>query len=193
MIRIATGADVPAILEIYAPYVLTTTATFEYDVPTLEAFTERFETITAKFPWLVWEEDGEISGYAYASPPYTRAAYSWCAEPTVYLRPEARGKSIAAKLYAALEMILKKQGYQVLYALVTSENAASLRFHEKCGYQRRVTFPDCGFKSGRWLGVIWMEKRLKSVEIPISAPTPWSVLSQDAQKIPDILYNLSLS
>ena len=192
MIRIATRADVPAILEIYAPYVLTTTATFEYDVPTLDAFRERFDTITAKFPWLVWEEDGGISGYAYASPPYTRAAYSWCAEPTVYLRPEARGKGIAAKLYAALEMILAKQGYQVLYALVTSENTASLRFHEKCGYQKRVTFPDCGFKFGRWLGLCWLEKRLKIVEIPSDFPTAWQSIVENAENLTDILYSLSL-
>lgn len=69
MIRIAVSADIPAILDIYAPYVLTSTATFEYDVPSLEEFTTRFETITKQFPWLVWEENGEILGYAYASPP----------------------------------------------------------------------------------------------------------------------------
>lgn len=192
MIRIATTADVPAILEIYAPYVLTTTATFEYDVPTPDAFRERFETITARFPWLLWEEEGTVLGYAYASPPYTRAAYSWCAEPTVYLRPEARGKGIAAKLYAALEMILDKQGYQVLYALVTSENAPSLRFHEKCGYQTRVTFPDCGFKFGRWLGLSWLEKRLKVVEIPSDFPTPWQSIVENAENFNDILYSFSL-
>ena len=90
MIRIATEADVPAILDIYAPYILSSTATFEYDVPTREAFLQRFRTITARFPWLVWEEGGEILGYAYASAPYERAAFAWCAEPSVYLRPEAR-------------------------------------------------------------------------------------------------------
>ena len=192
MIRIATLADVPAILEIYAPYVLTTTATFEYDVPTLAEFTKRFQTITEKFPWLIWEEDGEILGYAYASPPYTRAAYSWCAEPTVYLRPEARGKGIAQKLYAALEMILKKQGFQVLYALITEENKASLRFHEKCGYILRVNFPACGYKFGRWLGLCWMEKRLGVVESPSDFPTAWQSIVENAENFDDILYSLSL-
>ena len=192
MIRIATLADVPAILEIYAPYVLTTTATFEYDVPTLAEFTKRFQTITEKFPWLIWEEDGEILGYAYASPPYTRAAYSWCAEPTVYLRPEARGQDIAKKLYAALEMILKKQGFQVLYALITEENRASLRFHEKCGYMLRVNFPACGYKFGRWLGLCWMEKRLNVVESPSDFPTAWRSIVENAEILDDILYSLSL-
>ena len=193
MIRIATGADVPEILAIYAPYIENTTITFEYDVPCRREFMQRFYTVTEKYPWLVWEEEGRILGYAYAAPPYARAAYSWCAEPSVYLRPEARGRGIGRKLYAALEELLKLQGYQVLYALITQENTASLRFHEKLGYRERVLFPHCGFKFGRWLGVYWLEKRLKSVEIPKTFPTPFPQLRQDSQKISDILYNLSLS
>ena len=193
MIRVAVEADVPAILAVYAPYILTTTYTFEYDVPTVSDFLERFRGITQQFPWLVWEENGEILGYAYASPPYTRAAYRWCAEPSVYLRPEARGRGIAKALYDALEKILTVQGYQVLYALITEENLASRRFHEKMGYRFSVLFPDCGFKFGRWLGLIWMEKRLKPVEIPNKSPTPWSELVKDRQRIFYILDNLSLS
>ena len=193
MLRIATGSDVPQILAIYAPYVTDTTITFEYDVPTAEEFMHRFQTITAQYPWLVWEEQGQILGYAYASAPYARAAYAWCAEPSIYLRPEARGRGIGRRLYAALEAILSLQGYQVLYTLVTSENSGSLAFHHKLGYITRVDFPDCGFKFGRWLGVTWMEKRLCPVKIPDNIPLPWSALGQDIQKISDILYNLSLS
>ena len=193
MIRIATEADVPQILAIYAPYVLNTTYTFEYDVPCSREFMQRFLTITEKFPWLVWEEKGEILGYAYGSPPYTRAAYSWCAEPSIYLKPEAQGRGIGRKLYAALEAILAEQGYQVLYALITDENKGSLAFHERMGYAFSVCFSHCGFKFDRWLGVIWMEKRLKSVEIPNFFPTPFSALRQDRQRIFDILDRLSLS
>ena len=111
MIRNATQSDIPAMLAIYAPYVENTTVSFEYDVPCLRSFTQRFYDITAQFPWLVWEEDGRILGYAYASPPYTRAAYAWCAEPSIYLRNEAKGKGIGKKLYAVLEKILELQGY----------------------------------------------------------------------------------
>lgn len=193
MIRIATEQDVPAILAIYAPYVENTTYSFEYDVPCSRSFLQRFLDITRQFPWLVWEENGEILGYAYASPPYTRAAYSWCAEPSVYIKEEAQGRGIGRKLYAALEAILLEQGYQVLYSLITEENTGSVKFHEVCGYTHKVTFSDCGFKFGRWLGLIWMEKRLKSVEIPSARPCKWSALRQDAQKISDILDNLSLS
>ena len=100
MIRIAVEADVAAILDIYAPYVTDTTVTFEYDVPSREVFLERFRGITAQFPWLVWEEDGQILGYAYATAPYARAAYAWCAEPSVYLRGDARRELFAYFLLA---------------------------------------------------------------------------------------------
>ena len=193
MLRIATTGDIPQILSIYAPYILHSTATFEYTVPTQDAFTQRFLDITVQYPWLVWEEEGQILGYAYASAPYTRAAYSWCAEPSVYLRPEAQGKGIGTALYAALEQILKYQGYQVLYALITEENTASFRFHEKMGYTKKVLFPDCGFKFGRWLGLTWWEKRLKPVEIPISTPTDWLSIRKNYQNHKDILDILSLS
>ena len=193
MLRIATEADVPAILEIYAPYVLNSTATFEYDVPSPEEFLQRFCTITTQFPWLVWEEKGKILGYAYASAPYSRAAYAWCAEPTVYLRPEARGTGVARKLYAALEWILERQGYHVLYALICEENESSLRFHEKCGFRRAVCFSRCGFKFGRWLGLIWMEKRLKIGENPSRKPVPWMSIVENAENFMNILCSLSLS
>ncbi len=193
MLRIATEADVPAILRIYAPYILHSTATFEYDVPIEAEFLQRFRDITTRYPWLVWEEEGQILGYAYASAPYTRAAFQWCAEPTVYLKPEARGRGIAAALYSALEKILKLQGYQVLYALITAENTESVRFHKKCGYILRGDFPDCGFKFGRWLGLYWMEKRLISVESPSIVPVEWSAIKQDAQRFSNILDILSLS
>ena len=193
MLRIATEKDIPEILDIYAPYVLSSTATFEYDVPCRKEFLQRFFTITAQFPWLVWDEEGRILGYAYASAPYERAAFRWCAEPSVYLRPEARGRDIARKLYTALEWILEKQGYQVLYALITDENHPSLRFHEKMGYRQMVRFPDCGFKFDRWLGLIWMEKRLKIVHSPSAFPKPWLSIVQDAERFKNILGSLSLS
>ena len=193
MIRIATEADIPAMLEIYAPYVENTTFSFEYDVPCRKTFLQRFFTYTAQFPWLVWEEDGRILGYAYGSPPFERAAYRWCAEPSIYLHPDALGRGIAQKLYTVLEKILQLQGYQVLYSLITEENIRSLRFHEKMGYKTRMTLPDCGFKHGRWLGLVWMEKRLKIVETPSAFPRPWLSIVQNAERFTIFLDSLSLS
>ena len=193
MIRPATEKDVPEILEIYAPYVENTTITFEYDVPCRRSFLQRFYEITAQFPWLVWEENGRILGYAYASAPYSRAAFSWCAEPSIYLRDEARGRGIGRQLYTVLEKILELQGYQVLYALITSENSDSIGFHRKMAYEIRVDFPDCGFKFGRWLGLVWMEKRIKIVQPPSAFPKPFSAIVQDAKTFSNILDSLSLS
>ena len=193
MIRIATESDIPAMLGIYAPYVENTTYSFEYDVPCRREFMQRFYTITAQFPWLVWEEEGRILGYAYGSPPFERAAYRWCAEPSIYLHPDAHGRGIAGKLYAALEWILQEQGYQVLYALITEENTRSLRFHEKQGYETRMILPDCGFKQGRWLGLVWMEKRIKIVESPSAFPRSWLSIVQNAERFTYFLDSLSLS
>jgi phosphinothricin acetyltransferase len=192
MIRIATQADVPAILEIYAPYVLTTTYTFEYDVPTQEEFLARFRSITERFPWLVWEEDGRILGYAYGSAPFERAAYRWLAEDSVYLRPEARGRGIGAKLLQALEDILRYQGYGMIYAIITSENQNSLEFHRKMGYSFLAEFPDCAIKFQKRLGIIWMDKVLRYVDLSSNFPTPFREIMQDRQKICDILGILSL-
>ena len=193
MIRIALESDIPAMWGIYAPFVAHTTVSFEYDVPSEGEFLRRFREITAQFPWLVWEEGGQVLGYAYAARPFERAGYAWCAEPSIYLHADARGRGIGQRLYAALEAILKKQGYCVLYALITGENRTSLRFHEKCGYKTAMELPACGRKFGRWLSLHWMEKRLKIGENPSAFPVPWLSIVQDAETFCDILDNLSLS
>ena len=193
MIRIATEADVPAILAIYAPYIVDTTVTFEYDVPTQAEFLERFRAITARFPWLVWEEEGRVLGYAHGSAPFARAAFRWSCESSVYLAPEARGRGIGSRLCAALEKLLAFQGHRLCYAIITDENEASLAFHRRCGYTLTAKMPGCGFKHGRWLGVIWMEKALNLVNFPSAFPSDWDAIRQDAQKFSDILDILTLS
>ena len=193
MIRIATTDDIPQILAIYGPYIEHSTASFEYTVPSEEAFRERFLRITKQFPWLVWEEEGRILGYAYASRPFERAAYQWCAEDSVYLLPQAQGKGIGKKLLTALEKILTYQGYRVVYAIITSENERSLAFHRRCGYAFLAEMPHCGVKFGKSLGIVWMEKRLSSVEIPSNTPFSWPEIGQNERSFSDILDILSLS
>lgn len=171
-IRPATAQDVPQILDIYRPYIETTAISFEYTVPTLEAFTQRFLGITAQFPWLVWEENGTVLGYAYGSLPFERAAYQWSAEASIYLCPEAWGKGIGRKLYAALEDILRKQGYRKVYAIITTANEASVAFHKAVGYRHTATFPDCGYKFDQWYGTVWMEKDLNTWPAPPKPPIP---------------------
>ena len=185
-VRMATLADVPEILEIYAPYVRDTAISFEYTVPTLEAFTLRFQGITAQFPWLVWEEEGRLCGYAYGSLPFERAAYQWCAEASVYLRPEARGKGIGRALYAALEELLKLQGYGKVYAIITTANEPSLAFHRQVGYHFTAEMPNCGFKHGQWYGTVWMEKPLNFLEFPEKAPVSIGQIPDIDKKLADL-------
>lgn len=175
-VRLAKMEDIPEILGIYAPYVEQTAYSFEYTAPTVEEFTERFQNITKQFPWLVWEEDGKVLGYAYACAPFERAAYSWCAEPAIYLCPEAQGRGIGRALYETLENYLKRQGYVVSYALITTSNRGSVSFHEAVGYQKTAFLPDCGYKFSGWHGIIWMEKRLNVVEMPMTPPIPFPKL-----------------
>ena len=170
-VRIAKESDLEQILAIYGPYVADTAISFEYSVPTMEEFTQRFLEITRQFPWLVWEEEGRILGYAYGSAPFERAAFGWCAEPSIYLAPEARGRGIGRALYSALEECLKGQGYRVLYAIITDDNEPSLAFHKALGYQYLAHFPRCGYKMDKWYGITWLEKRLDSVEMPMESPT----------------------
>ena len=193
MMRMAVEADVPAMLAVYAPYIEETTYSFEYTVPSEEEFLTRFRRITEQFPWLVWEEEGTVLGYAYGSLPFERAAYAWCAEVSIYLAPEFQGKGIGKKLYAAVEEILWRQGYRIIYALITSENEGSLRFHEKVGYNYCAQFPDCGIKFGKSLGVIWMEKKANFVELPSIPPVPWFSIVENDGKLTDVLASLPLS
>ena len=169
-IRMATAQDVPRILEIYAPYIQNTAISFEYDVPGLEDFTRRFLDITAKFPWLVWEENGVILGYAYGSLPFERAAFQWSTEASIYLCPEAQGKGIGRKLYAELERLLQEQGYKKVYAIITTANENSIAFHKAVGYRHTATMPDCGYKLGVWHGIVWMEKELNTWDSPPEKP-----------------------
>lgn len=193
MIRIAKESDAAQMLAIYAPYVEDTTVSFEYTVPSLEEFTGRIGRITRQFPWLVYEENGQILGYAYASLPFERKAYGFIAEPSIYLREDAAGRGIGGKLYAVLEEILRRQGYQTLYALITQENTRSVHFHEKAGYRTFAVFERSGYKFGRWLGVCWMKKDLNVVENPSCFPVDWMTVVNSVKNTDDILASLSLS
>lgn len=180
VIRSARASDVPAMLDIYRPFVENTTYTFEYAVPTEAEFAARLESVQSGFPWLVCEEEGNLLGYAYADWAFARAAYGWCADLSVYLRPEAQGKGLGRAFYTLLERMLTVQGCQVLYALVTGENRTSRLFHEALGYRRAAVLPDCGYKLGRWVSVYWYEKRLRPPVPPAGPLLPAAALDWTA-------------
>lgn len=141
----------------------------------------------------MYEEEGRVLGYAYASLPFERAAYRWCAEPSIYLDPQAQGRGIGKILYGILEDLLFRMGYRVLFAVITGENTRSLRFHERLGYRQCGLFRGCGLKFGRLLDVYWLEKTTDSVEIPSNFPIPWPEFRKSAQSIGNYLGKMSLS
>ena len=192
-VRLARQADLPRILAIYGHYVETTAFSFEYTTPSLEEFTRRFLFITEQFPWLVWEEDGIIMGFAYGSAPFERAAYRWSGEVSIYLHPDARHRGIGRQLYNVLETIMKKQGYRLVYAIITAANEASLAFHKAMGYRFTARFPGCGYKFGLWQDVIWMEKQLSMVDSPMNFPLPAGDIVKNDRNLANILDKMSLS
>lgn len=192
-VRLARQEDIPQMLQIYAPYVRDTAYSFEYTVPTEEEFIQRFQKVTKQFPWLVWEQDGRVLGYAYGSLAFERAAYQWCAQVSIYLHPDIHGRGIGRKLYTILEQILRQQGYLRVYAVITSPNEASVAFHKALGYTFAAAFPGCGFKQGAWYGTVWLEKLLNSVEIPSNPPVAANSIVNNDRNFGMFLANLSLS
>ena len=178
MIRPARESDAAALLAIYAPFVEHTAYSFEYEVPSEAEFRRRIRETTAQFPWLVCEEDGELLGYAYGSPAFSRRAYGFLCELSVYLGEGARHKGLGRRLYGLCEEILRRQGYCRIYCVVTSENEASCRFHEALGYRNMTVFQNSGLKFGRWYSTVWYEKVL-SEAVPAEFPRPWRELRLD--------------
>jgi L-amino acid N-acyltransferase YncA len=173
-IRIASPNDAEQLLRIYAPYVTNSVTTFEYEVPTIEAFRHRVSTILETHPYLVAEAGNkEIVGYAYATTFKSRKAYDWSAESSIYLDPTHQHLKIGAMLYQALEDCLKRQNVTNLNACITFaetedalHNNNSLSFHHKMGFKKVAHFHKCGYKFDRWWDMVWMEKHIAAHHIP---------------------------
>lgn len=176
-VRVASMADIPAMLDIYRPYAEETTVSFEYGAPTAEQFTARMMKLMAKYPVFVYERDGEVCGYAYAAPAFERVAYAWSVDLSVYIACGERRRGAGRVLERAVAALCAALGYRRLYALVTEENAASLAFHEAVGYRRVAFFPEQGYKMGRWLGVYWLEKELNGAACAEHFPRSMEELS----------------
>lgn len=164
-IRSASVGDAERILEIYAHYVNNTAITFEYEVPTLDAFQNRIRNTLKLYPYLVIEKGGVVQGYAYAGPFVGRAAYDWSCEMTVYLDHTAQKCGLGRKIYEALEEKLREMGILNLYACIGYPeqedkylNRNSADFHAHLGFTKVGEFHRCGYKFGRWYNMIWMEK-----------------------------------
>ncbi|MCD8286836.1 MAG: N-acetyltransferase family protein [Clostridia bacterium] len=174
-IRRATEADYPFMRDIYAAYVNNTTATFEYDSPTKKQFTSRMKNLELDFPILVADDDGKIVGYVYAEKLFSREAYRWNAEISIYIAQGRTGQGTGRALESAESAILKALGFKRIYALITTENERSLAFHRARGYRDAAYFDAQGFKFGRTLSVNWLKKEVNGDEVYAKAPTRLAV------------------
>ena len=167
MIRIAREADSRKLAEIYGWYVENTAVSFEYAAPTAEEFAGRIAEILQTHPFLVYEEEGALLGYAYAHPLIKRAACDWAVEVSIYIRRDVRGKGVGRALYEALEKALLLQNICTLEACVAAAHGDdpylttdSILFHKRMGYSQEGKMTDCGYKFGRWYHLLWLEKHI---------------------------------
>ena len=168
-LRIAKIEDADEILKIYSYYVKNTAISFEWDVPSLQDFSERIENTLKKYPYIVAEinqnNQKKIIGYAYAGDFKTRAAYDWSVETSIYVDKDFRHCGVGKLLLKKLEQLLQKQNIlnvNACIAFAEEENEYltndSYRFHQKMGYKLVGTFHKCGYKFDKWFDMIWMEK-----------------------------------
>ena len=188
-IRVASVDDAEALLAIYAPYVVKTAITFEYEVPSLDEFRGRICHTLQKYPYLVAEEKGKILGYAYVGPFHVRAAYDWAVETSIYVDENLRRSGVGGKLNRALEAVCKAMGILNMEACigvpeVEDEHLTrnSEEYHTHIGYRLVGEFYKCGYKFGRWYNMIWMEKLIGEHKDEMQSPIWFSDL-WDVQKI----------
>jgi phosphinothricin acetyltransferase len=164
-IRMATLCDARALAKIYEPYVTDTAISFEYEPPEESEFAARMENTLRRYPYLVAELDGEIAGYAYASPFIHRAAYDWSAELSIYVDMAKKGCGCGGALYRSIEKLLKKQNVLninscIAYTQHEDEHLTndSMRFHSHMGFTVVGKFDNSGYKFKKWYDMIWMQK-----------------------------------
>ena len=161
-IRPSRDPDLPTITAIYAHHVLHGTGTFETTPPTEAEMAARRADVLAKgLPFLVAEEDGQVLGYAYCQWFKPRPAYRFSAEDSIYLHPDATGKGLGRRLLEQLASAAEAAGTRKLIAVIgDSANTASVGVHSALGFTHVGTFASCGWKFGKWLDIVLMEKSL---------------------------------
>jgi L-amino acid N-acyltransferase YncA len=157
MIRKVRANDVEAICRIYNHYIAHTIITFEETAISSTDMVARIAECTATLPWLVFEEDGDVLGYAYAGPWKGRSAYRYSVESSVYLDPAAVGRGLGTELYGTLFIQLRSASIHAVIAGITLPNQASVALHEKLGFLKVGHFREIGWKFERWLDVGYWE------------------------------------
>ena len=161
-IRQATDSDMAACQAIYAHHVLTGTGTFEEQPPSVEDIAERFAAVgRAGWAWLVAEDESGVLGYAYYRRYHPRSAYRFTAEDAIYVRDDVRGQGVGKALVAALLPHAEQRGFRQMLAVIgDAENIGSIGVHTSLGFVRIGMPRSVGFKQGRWLDVVLMQRML---------------------------------
>lgn len=163
-IRPTLATDIPAITRIYAHAVKHGTATFELEPPDDAEMLRRFDKLRAGgFPYIVAEIDGTIAGYAYAGAFRERPAYRFTVEDSIYIAPEMHRRGIGRSLLMRLIEEAEAAGFRQMMAVIgDSAQAASIAVHRSCGFKDAGVFEAVGFKFGRWLDTVQMQRALGS-------------------------------
>jgi phosphinothricin acetyltransferase len=161
-VRPAILSDLPAIQPIYAHHVLHGLASFEEEPPSVEELERRFRDVTGRgLPYLVAEADGIVAGYGYCAPYRPRSAYRYALEDSIYVRPDMTGRGIGRRLLEGLIRRCEGLGYRQMIAVIgDSANAGSIGVHAACGFLRVGTLRSAGFKFGRWVDSVFMQRPL---------------------------------
>lgn len=162
IVRPSLETDAPGLAAIYGHHVLHGLASFEEVPPTPEDMAGRRAAIVALgLPYLVAEEDGRVLGYAYAGPFRPRAAYRYTVEDSVYVAPDAIGKGVGRAVLTEVLAACEALGVrQVMAVIGDSGNAGSIGLHAALGFEHAGICRAVGFKHGRWLDSVWMQKSL---------------------------------
>jgi phosphinothricin acetyltransferase len=166
IIRPAGPDDITAIARIYADAVKNGTATFEIEPPGEAEMARRQQTLFAKgYPYLVAERAGVVAGYAYVGPYHVRPAYRWSVEDTIYVAPQFHRLGLGLLLLTRLIADAEARGFRHMIAVIGDKaNAGSIAVHEAVGFRRIGALQSVGFKHGRWLDVVVMQRPLGSAD-----------------------------
>ncbi|WP_345945693.1 N-acetyltransferase family protein [Sodalis sp. dw_96] len=158
----AAEADMAAIREIYAWHVINGIASFETEPPSLDVMLARRTSVLEKgLPWLAAKQDGQVLGYCYLGLYRTRYAYRFTVEDSVYIHPDLGGQGIGSRLLADVIKRAERGGWRQMLAIIgNSENTGSIRLHEKLGFSQTGIMTAVGFKHGRWIDTLLMQRTL---------------------------------
>ena len=161
-IRPALSDDAAAIAAIYGHHVLHGTGTFEEEPPSEAEMADRLAKVQARgWPWLVAEQDGRVIGYAYAAQFRDRAAYRFAAEDSIYIHPEHMGIGVGRALLDTLMAASRQAGFERMFAVIgDSDNAGSIRLHERANFDHCGKLDKAGFKLDRYLDVVFMQREI---------------------------------